>query len=116
MAVYDFRTQTGSLSIRGESGKENGEPRPIGNLKCSCSLGCEKIPAVQHGDDLAACEQFFEIVAIAQFLIVEDAFPESGSNGAKFGGVKEIRRGNHELILSTHHAMREPNQDRQSRI
>jgi hypothetical protein len=42
------------------------------------SLGCEKIPTVQHGDDLAAREQFFEVIALAQFLIVEVAFPEGG--------------------------------------
>jgi hypothetical protein len=31
--VYDFRTQTGNLSIREESGKGDGESRPIGNRK-----------------------------------------------------------------------------------
>jgi hypothetical protein len=80
-------------------------PSQIQNRKRSCSLGCEKIPAVQRGDNLAACEQFFEIVAIAQFLIVENALPESRSDVAKFRCVKEIRREKHELIFSTHHAM-----------
>jgi hypothetical protein len=54
------------------------------------SSGCEKIPTVQHGDDLAAREQFFEVIALAQFLIVEDAFPEGESGDAKFGLAKEI--------------------------
>jgi hypothetical protein len=54
------------------------------------SLGCEKIPTVQHGDDLAAREQFFEVIALAQFLIVEDAFLEGESGDATFGLAKEI--------------------------
>ena len=35
-------------------------------------------------------EQFFEVIALAQFLMVEDAFPEGGSGDAKFGLAKEI--------------------------
>ncbi|MEY2531601.1 MAG: hypothetical protein QOI96_1686, partial [Verrucomicrobiota bacterium] len=58
----------------------------------SCSLGCEKIPAVQRGDYLAACEQFFEIVTRAQFLVVEDAVPQGWSCDMKFRLSKKIYR------------------------
>ena len=44
-------------------------------------------------------EQFFEVIALAQFLIVEDALPEGGSSDAKFGLTKEIDGEAHALNL-----------------
>ena len=73
--------------------------RAIPKTEINCSLGREKIPTVQHGDDLAAREQFFEVIALAQFLVVEDALPKSGSSDAKFGLAKEIDEVAHALNL-----------------
>ena len=91
--MRNARTTRHEGAIRG--GRSNPKPK----TEIYRSLGCEKIPAVQHGDDLAAREQFFEVIALAQFLMVEDAFPEGGSGDAKFGLAKEIDGDVHVLDL-----------------
>jgi hypothetical protein len=42
---------------------------------------------------------FSRVIALAQFLIVEDAFPEGESGDAKFGLAKEIDGDAHALNL-----------------
>ena len=81
-------------------GKRESEKRRTAlQSEINCPLGCEKIPTVQHGDDLAAHEQFFEVVALAQVLIAKDALPEVGSDDVKFGLAKEIDGDAHALTL-----------------
>jgi hypothetical protein len=72
-------------------GRYAGETRM--NSLCAeigCSLGCEKVPSVQHGDDLAAREQFFKVVAIAQFFGGQNPFPEASTDRLKFRLTKKI--------------------------
>ena len=84
---------------RHEGAIRDGRSNPKPRSAIYGSLGCEKIPTVQHGDDLAAREQFFEVIAPAQFLMVEDALPKSGRSDAKFGLAKEIDGDAHALNL-----------------
>jgi hypothetical protein len=54
--------------------RQAGSLRSPGNAN---SLGREEIDPVEGGDDLAACEQFLQIVAIAELFVAEKAEPES---------------------------------------
>jgi hypothetical protein len=88
---------------RGRIGFSRVAPKIV-RRKERCSSGREKISSVQHGDDLAAREQFFKIVAIEQLFGRQDPLPKGWTDDSKFGLTKKVNDVAHGSSSSTDHA------------